>query len=115
MTAAHVICVTVPVKIVSNANQREHWRDRQAAAWVLAGKERPPAAVPVTITITRIGQQRMDDDNLAGGCKNIRDGISDWLALDDGSAWLTWRYDQRCDRKCKAPSAEVVIAWEIAP
>jgi hypothetical protein len=36
----------------------------------------------------------MDDDNLAAGFKAIRDGVSDWLDVDDGDGRLTWKYSQ---------------------
>ena len=55
----------------------------------------PPA--PLTITITRIGPRRLDSDNLAASAKHVRDGIADWLEIDDGDERLTWNYAQASD------------------
>jgi hypothetical protein len=98
------IVVTLPVKIESSLNLREHWRvranrntsHRAAAFFVLKALgigvgDRPTAC---TITLTRIAPRELDDDNLAGGCKSVRDGVADWLGIDDGDKRLTWVYRQ---------------------
>lgn len=93
----------VPVRLVNGANAREHWAERarrakwerkaattalitQSIRWIgyLAGAE------SVTITITRRGGRRMDDDGLTISAKHVRDGIADWLGIDDGDKRLTW-------------------------
>jgi hypothetical protein len=38
--------------------------------------------------------QAVDDDNLRGGLKAIRDGIAIWLRRDDGDDSLFWEYYQ---------------------
>lgn len=116
MSAAHVICVLVPVRIESEANRREHWRTvaaRKALHRTMgrcglgeAGAKRPQT--PCTITLTRIGPRTLDDDNLASGFKAFRDGVADWLGIDDGDKRLTWRYAQR-KGKPKEYAAEVTI------
>lgn len=68
-----VIVVTYAERIESEANRREHWRT------VAARKKR---------------QRVLDDDNLASGFKATRDGVADWLGVDDGDKRLTWRYAQ---------------------
>lgn len=121
MTAAHVICVLVPVRIESEANRREHWRTvAKRKAWhrlhanaVLLMELGYRAhwwevAPPMTITLTRIGPRTLDDDNLASGFKAFRDGVADWLGIDDGDKRLTWRYAQR-KGKPKEYAAEVTI------
>ena len=50
---------------------------------------------PCVITITRIGPRKLDSDNLAGSAKHVRDGVADWLGIDDGDERLTWEYAQR--------------------
>jgi len=42
-----------------------------------------------TITMTRRGR-KMDDDNLGGAFKAVRDGIADALQIDDGDERLSW-------------------------
>jgi hypothetical protein len=37
----------------------------------------------------------LDGDNLQSGFKAVRDGVADWLGVDDGSQLLDWQYRQR--------------------
>lgn len=91
----------IPIELPSLANTRMHWREmarlkkkqREATAYCMVGKVIP--LPPLTITITRIGPRRLDDDNLASACKYVRDQIADIVGLDDGSSMYTWRYNQR--------------------
>lgn len=118
MSASLVICVLAPVRIVSEANCRDHWRKkaqrvaghRRAAFFALSGHQKPRGEA--TITLTRIGPKTLDTDNLAGGFKGTRDGIADWLGIDDGDKRLTWRYGQR-KGKPKEYAAEIVIESDI--
>lgn len=119
MSAAHVICLLVPVHIVSEANSREHWRkaakrkkEHRNAARIALGGNLEIMNPPCTITLTRIGPRKLDDDNLASGFKAFRDGIADWLGIDDGDKRLTWRYAQR-KGKPKEYAAEVHIEGAI--
>ena len=32
----------------------------------------------------------MDDDGLTASAKHVRDGVADWLGIDDGDQRLTW-------------------------
>jgi predicted Fe-S protein YdhL (DUF1289 family) len=102
------LTLTIPLKLTSEANQREHWaakhrrrKAQQAAvrAHLLAFAARPPPP-PVVVTLTRLGGRRMDPDNLAGACKHVQDAIAKWLGLDDGSPLVLWRYAQaKAERK----------------
>ncbi len=102
MTATHLITVKFPARLVSEANEREHWRVRQkrakahreAAKRALGADIKGPPP-PYLITIARIGPKTLDCDNLAGSAKHVRDGVADWLGIDDGDARLTWKYSQR--------------------
>lgn len=112
------ITVTVPVRIESSLNRREHWRvranrntsHRAAAFFALraAVKRFDPAILPCVVTITRIAPRALDDDNLAGGCKSVRDGVADWLAVDDRDPRVRWVCAQR-KGKPHEYSAEVRI------
>lgn len=96
------IVVTYAEKIESEANLRSHWRAKASRAkrqrllaWAeLRTVERPAFLGPVTISLTRIAPRELDDDNLAGGFKATRDGVADWLGVDDGDKRLTWSYSQ---------------------
>lgn len=92
------------VKLVSEANSREHWAakakraasQKHTVALVLDGCVAPTG--PLTVTITRqYGSRgkRMDCDNLARAAKHVRDAIADWLGRDDGDLTINWKYEQR--------------------
>jgi crossover junction endodeoxyribonuclease RusA len=97
------IAVTYSEKIESEANGREHWRPKatrvkrqRLMAWAnLRTIERPAFLGPVTIVLTRIAPRELDGDNLQSGFKATRDGVADWLGVDDGDKRLTWQYSQR--------------------
>jgi hypothetical protein len=122
--AVGMICVQVPIKIVSESNLREHWRKvanrkrehRLMAKVPFAFKRNPGFLMrnglcdAITITLTRIGPRTLDDDNLESGFKATRDGVADWLGIDDGDKRLTWRYDQR-KGKPKEYAAEIQVEW----
>jgi hypothetical protein len=97
------IVVTLPIKIESSLNLREHWRTRanrnsshRAAAFIsLRGMTKwRPEVLPCTVTLTRIAPRELDDDNLAGGFKSVRDGVADWLGVDDRDRRIAWVYRQ---------------------
>ena len=67
-----------------------------------------PNPQPITVVLTRIGKKTLDDDNLQSGFKATRDGVADWLGIDDGSPLLTWRYAQE---KGKQYAAHVAVTW----
>jgi hypothetical protein len=94
--------VDIPIRTESEMNRRDHWRERddrrrcqqQSVAVCLYCAGRP--ALPVHVTMTRIGPRRMDDDNLAGALKHVRDEIARWLGVDDGDkARVTWQVEQQ--------------------
>lgn len=97
-----MIVLTIPVKIESSLNLREHWRTRanrntshRAAAFIgLRSVKFRQDMVPCTVTLTRIAPRELDDDNLQGGFKSVRDGVADWLGLNDNDKRITWLYAQ---------------------
>lgn len=98
-----MIVVTLPIRIVSEANLRQHWSKvaarkrvhRQTARMVLQQYARPmDDRTQFTVTLTRLAPRKLDDDNLAGGLKATRDGVADWLGIDDGSPRIRWQYAQ---------------------
>lgn len=95
-----MIRVILPIKVVSVANLREHFMARakrsklhRETAHLMLRRLAPPAP-PVTVTMTRIGSRTLDTDNLSSGCKAARDGIADWLGVDDADPRVTWVYAQ---------------------
>ena len=97
-----MIDITVPIIVRSLANLREHWTARTGRAKAqrsttllcLRRHKMIPPAPPLRITLTRIGGRRMDTDNLSISCKHARDGVADWLGVDDGDERLEWVYAQ---------------------
>lgn len=88
--------VELPLRIQPVANLREHWgaRARRAKAHRKAAMAVPRHPLPCVVTLTRVGPKPLDDDNLTGGFKALRDGIADRLGVDDADPRVTWRYDQ---------------------
>lgn len=97
--------VFVPIKTVSEANQREHWavkhkrkKDQQeevsaALQNALRGRR---VQMPCTVTLTRIGPKALDTDNLAGAMKHAQDEVARKLGIDDGDVEkVKWVYQQR--------------------
>ena len=71
-------------------NDREHWRakaarvkaEREATLWTLLGAETPEP--PCLVTLTRVAPSNgLDDDNLAGSLKAVRDEFARWVGVDD--------------------------------
>lgn len=90
--------VTLPLRTVSEANQRDHWfvrakraKKQRRTAWALC----PAVGLPVVVTMVRVGLGRLDDDNLRGALKAVRDGIADRLGVPDNDHRIEWRYGQR--------------------
>ena len=122
----HSIAKELSLRIVSEANRRDHWRVKAArtqlhriSAQCAFDYHRNPGAliragVPVsglTVTMTRIAPRRLDDDNLASGFKAVRDGVAAWLGIDDGSPLIRWVCAERKGPP-KGYAAEVVVEWE---
>jgi len=111
------ISVTLPIRTVSEANSREHWRarhkrskmQREAARLAMHNYSRNMYLLPkIPITLVRIGARKLDDDNLARSFKAIRDGIADAIGIDDGSEQYIWRYAQE-----KGKPKEYAVRVEI--
>lgn len=98
---------------------RQHWRKaaarkklhRLTARLVLQQYARPMGdSERFTITLTRVAPRKLDDDNLASGFKAVRDGVADWLGIDDGSPRIRWEYDQEKGTPGQY-SARVDVRW----
>lgn len=93
--------IELPIRIESTLNKREHWAakakrvqsQRTAAHWMCQAHPSRPA-LPVVVRLIRIAPRELDTDNLAGGFKAVRDGIADWLGIDDNDPRVGWTYAQ---------------------
>ena len=98
----------LPLKIESNANLREHWaarmkrtrNQRMSAAYAVAvSKDWKLPAGKFTVRLVRIGRRMLDDDNLCGGFKSIRDGVADALGMKDNDPRIKWTYEQETGKE----------------
>ncbi len=101
--------VSIPIpglRLVSEANSHTHWRERQRRAkqqreivsLVLRRTVTPlmMTMAPLDVIITRIAPSRgLDDDNLAGSAKHVRDQVAAELGIDDRDPRVTWRVEQQ--------------------
>jgi hypothetical protein len=95
------IVVTAPIRLHSLVNEGGHWRvrarrakDQRWAARLALNLFSKPTHQPLDIVITRIAPRKLDTDNLAISAKHVRDGVADWLNVDDGHPLLLWIYEQ---------------------
>lgn len=95
--------VFLELKTISEPNARGHWAKRAVRVRSQRGKARALCAahaaavgLPVAVTITRIAPSNgLDDDNLRGALKAVRDGVADALGVDDRDPRVTWQYGQQ--------------------
>ena len=92
------------LRTVPGMNVREHYMarfrrvrdEKERVAWELKRlREKPP--LPCVVTLTRLAPSSgLDDDNLVGAMKAIRDSVADWLGVDDkDSATVRYEYAQQ--------------------
>lgn len=98
----------LPIRTVSEANQREHWAakakrakgQRILVASLMRGNVWPDK--PLAVTLRRICKDRrgiLDDDNLARSFKAVRDEVAKQIGRDDGDDSLKWIYEQKIGGK----------------
>jgi hypothetical protein len=104
--------VEVPIRTVSEANQREHWALRLqrkhaqqiAVATLLDNVYANTVAaqdVPLDVHLTRCASRALDSDNLVGSMKHVRDAIAQWIGIDDGDPRVSYQVGQRIAAKPK--------------
>jgi hypothetical protein len=114
------LVIELPLETISELNAREHWRakanrvkkQRQDAHMLclISGKGFVvPKNATLDIMLTRLAPRKLDSDNLASAFKAIRDGIADWLGINDGSDRITWTYAQEYLAKTRS----VIMTLEV--
>lgn len=110
---ANGFTIFIPMKIVSEANNREHWtvknkRKNQLGYYInsaLNGKSFP---IPACVTFERSGVRQLDDDNLAYAFKGVRDTVAKLIVeyidgvdskpkprgFHDSDPRISWKYKQ---------------------
>lgn len=106
-----VVEFMVPIRTYSKLNQRIHWaaRAKQAkaertATWAAASEAcSSPIALhfwwaaqrgSCVVILARISQRTLDDDNLCGALKAVRDEVARLLGVDDRDPRVRWDYAQ---------------------
>jgi hypothetical protein len=101
-----LLTVEVDHRVDSPNRYEEHfrWRHRRrsgeakATKEALSGHEQPP--LPLRCRLVRCAPGRVDDDNLAGAFKAVRDAVARWLGTDDGpGGGVQWEYAQEKHRE----------------
>ncbi len=91
------------LRLTNGANAREHWaatarrakRERSLILRALIASGMRVPRGPWRVEITRVAPRRMDSDGATIACKHLRDGVADWIGVDDGSDAVTFAVDQR--------------------
>ncbi len=97
---AHREWVDLPIRTVNESNNRDHWRVRakrnasnRFASEMLCTKWLQKIS-DGTVRLTRIGPGVLDDDGVVSALKAVRDGIAEWLGIDDGDPRIRYEYAQ---------------------
>lgn len=104
-----LIHLHLPIRTVSEANQRDHWTKKARRAKDQRGttalvvraelrRKRVSIGSGLVVTLCRVAPGTLDDDNLRGACKGPRDGVADALGINDRDPRVTWEYQQRRGR-----------------
>ena len=111
-----MITVTLPIRTRNALNVREHWavrskrsKSERSAACTVLRTGPVPSDYPLAVYLTRIAPRRMDEGcGLNASLKAVRDGVADFLGVDDGDARVLWIYGQRKGEP-KQYAVEIVI------
>lgn len=122
----------VPVRTVSEMNLRQHWaikakrtttqREIVRQTWLDRFLDRagdvPDVSRTLRVEFFRVSPRELDDDNLRGALKGVRDEVAWQLGLpvknekkriaDDRDARVRWEYGQRRG-KPKEHGVEIII------
>jgi hypothetical protein len=120
--------IAIPIegmRLGAGLNARTHWTARAKRAKTeraivrvaLRCHRRPMLSgdtPPSTCTLTRIAPRALDDDNLAGAFKSIRDEVAAFFGVDDGLMGpIAWHYAQRKGEP-KQYGIEIKLDWRDA-
>lgn len=99
---------SIPMKVRSEANERGHWRtkakrvreQKHSVRLMLDSIGRDIARDTITdVRFVRLGKRLLDDDNLAGGFKAIRDAVGEWTGRGDApDCGNSWSYAQELSK-----------------
>jgi hypothetical protein len=114
--------VTLPLKTVSVLNGSQGFSRGAAMAAARRRKDQRSLAahvvgmhlhacrvtLPVVVTLVRLAPSSgLDDDNIRGALKSVRDGVADALGVDDRDPDVSWVYEQRRTQRRKTGAVEL--------
>lgn len=90
--AGDVVGVQWSMRLSGSQNSREHYQakarrvkaERGAALAICRSYLVKPTSWPVTVRLTRVGPGKPDDDAIPQYLKGVRDGVADFLGVNDG-------------------------------
>lgn len=120
--ASAAFVMRIPMELKLSLNSRVHWgvRARRVAAeraivafafphtWKGTAERSEEKGFRWIVVLTRVAPRRLDDDNLAGRFKAVRDEIARQLGIDDGSSRIAWVYSQT-----KGEPGETAVLIEV--
>jgi len=65
--------------------------------------------LPAAVRLTRVAPRPLDDDNLQRALKAVRDGVADWLGVDDRDPRVRWFYAQAVDGRPRYQAARIEV------
>jgi hypothetical protein len=97
--------VLVPLHAGRGQNEREHFMararrvkgERDTTGWALRAHERRHRKphLPCMVRLERQGPTPgLDDDNLVGSLKAVRDAVAEWIGVDDDDPRIHFEYTQ---------------------
>ena len=98
--------IVIPIRTVSESNMREHWsakhrrHKKQKGIVLMYLRHNGEIQLPCTVKMIRRSKRMLDDDNLIGSMKAVRDAIADFIipglapGRADDNKTIRWQYDQ---------------------
>lgn len=116
------LSVSFPFRCDNQKNVRMHWRDAAhetkahrvgTRSTLMSLWNAPfPEDSRWRVTLHRVSPRSMDSDNLQRAMSSMRDGVADFLGIDDGSKRIDWVYTQE---KARAFGAVVTVERLVMP
>lgn len=98
--------IFIPMRTYSEANMRSHFYEKSNRTKTQRGNvycamyiKKPMKTLPATVRLTRYGVNLLDDDNIRGALKAVRDEIAHYFGVDDSpTSPLKFEYAQQREK-----------------
>jgi hypothetical protein len=115
------LVLTLPIHTVSESNMRDHWavkarrvKEQRARTFTELTEHfgnLPASPVAAEVRLLRVGARALDDDNLRSSLKAVRDGVAEYLGIDDGKRNIKFSYAQEVG-KYYAVEIAALLEWQ---